>query len=82
MNDRNTTDSWIHVETFDETHSWKQTWIFLGGAMVLFAFALLYEIDKDLRCKPNQASIDSQALISPNHSQGMLVADDSDILRG
>ena len=55
MNEKNTTDSWIHIETFNETHSWKQTWMFLGGAVVLFAFALLYEIDKGLHCKPSEA---------------------------
>jgi len=29
MNEKNTTDSWIHIETFNATHSWTQTWIFL-----------------------------------------------------
>tara|TARA_B100000073_G_C23262870_1_gene383150 strand:- start:128 stop:328 length:201 start_codon:yes stop_codon:yes gene_type:complete len=53
MNERDTTDSWIHIETFNATRSCKQTWMFLGGAVVLFAFALLYEIDKDLHCEPS-----------------------------
>ena len=82
MNEKNTTDSWIHIETFNETHSWKQTWMFLGGAMVLFAFALLYEIDKDLHCKPKQASINSQVLTSPSPSQGKAITINSDILPG
>ena len=59
MSDKNTTQSWIHIEKFSETHSWGQTWMFLGGAVVVFAFALLYEIDKDLRCKTEQALINS-----------------------
>ena len=59
MNDSKTTDSWIHIEQFSEKHSWRQTWIFLGGAVVVFAFALLYEIDKDLNCKSEQVSINS-----------------------
>ena len=69
MNDKITTQSWIHVEKFSETHSWKQTWMYLGGAVVVFAFALLYEIDKDLRCKNEQALINSFTQARPNHSQ-------------
>ena len=69
MNDKSTTQSWIHVEKSSETHSWKQTWMFLGGAVVVFAFALLYEIDKDLRCKNEQALINSFTQARPNHSQ-------------
>ena len=82
MNGKNRTESWIHIETFSETHSWKQTWMFLGGAMVLFAFALLYEIDKDLQCKPKQASINSQVLTSPSPSQGKVAMINPDILQG
>ena len=82
MNERNTTGSWIHIETFNETHSWKQTWMFLGGAVVLFAFALIYEIDKDLQCKPKQASINSQVLTSPSPSQGKVAMINPDILQG
>jgi len=82
MNKKIRTDSWIHIETFNETHSWKQTWMFLGGAMVLFAFALLYEIDKDFHCKPKQASINSQILTSPSRSQGKAITINSDILPG
>ena len=82
MNGKNRTESWIHIETFSETHSWKQTWMFLGGAMVLFAFALLYEIDKDLRCKNNQTAINSQILTSPSLSQGKVVTINSEILPG
>ena len=82
MNGKNRTESWIHIETFSETHSWKQTWMFLGGAMVLFAFALLYEFDKDLRCKNNQTTINSQILTSPSPSQGKVVTINSDILLG
>ena len=44
------THSWIDIEPFNQDHSWKQTWIFIGGAMVLFLFALLYEIDKNIDC--------------------------------
>ena len=69
MNDKITTQSWIHVEKFSETHSWKQTWMFLGGAVVVFAFALLYEIDKDLSCKNEQALINSFTQARPNHSE-------------
>ena len=43
--------------------------MFLGGAVVVFAFALLYEIDKDLRCKNEQALINSFTQARPNHSQ-------------
>ena len=82
MNEKNTTDSWIHLETFNETHSWKQTWMFLGGAMVMLAFALLYEIDKDLHCKPKQASITSQVLTTPSPSQGEVITINSDIVLG
>ena len=82
MSEKNTTDSWIHIETFNESHSWKQTWMFLGGAMVLFAFALLYEFDKDLRCKNNQTTINSQILTSPSLSQGKIVTINSEILPG
>ena len=57
MNGRNPKKSWIHIESFSESHSWKQTWMFLGGAAVVFAFALLYEIDKDMRCNPAEAAI-------------------------
>ena len=59
MNDRNKPDSWIHIEPFNEHHSWKQTWFVLGGAFMVFALALLYDIDKDLRCKPAQSSLNS-----------------------
>ena len=82
MSEKNTTDSWIHIETFNETHSWKQTWMFLGGAMVLFAFALLYEIDKGLHCKPSEASTNSQILTSPSPTQDRLTTINSDILLG
>ena len=82
MIEKKTTDSWIHIETFNETHSWKQTWMFLGGAMVLFAFALLYEIDKDLHCKPKQASITPQVLTTPSPSQGEVITINSDIVLG
>ena len=82
MNEKNTTDSWIHIETFNETHSWKQTWMFLGGAMVMLAFALLYEIDKDLHCNPKQASITSQVLTTPSPSQGEVITINSDIVLG
>ena len=81
MIEKKTTDSWIHIETFNETHSWKQTWIFLGGAVLLFAFALLYEIDKDLRCKSNQAAINSPILTSPSPSQGKVAMINPDILQ-
>ena len=57
MNGRNPKKSWIHIESFSESHSWKQTWMFLGGAAAVFAFALLYEIDKDMRCNPAEAAI-------------------------
>ena len=43
--------------------------MFLGGAVVVFAFALLYEIDKDLRCKTEQALINSFTQASPKRSQ-------------
>ena len=69
MSDKNTTQSWIHIEKFSETHSWGQTWMFLGGAVVVFAFTLLYEIDKDLRCKTEQALINSFTQASPKRSQ-------------
>ena len=69
MNDSNITDSWIHIEQFSETHSWRQTWKFLGGAVVVFAFALLYEIDKDLSCKSDLVSIKSLAQTSAEPSQ-------------
>ena len=82
MNEKNTTDSWIHIETFNETHSWKQTWMFLGGAMVLFAFALLYEIDKDLHCKPSEASTNSQILPSPSPTEDRLTTSNANILLG
>ena len=57
MNGRNPKKSWIHIESFSESHSWKQTWMFLGGAAAEFAFALLYEIDKVIRCNPAEAAI-------------------------
>ena len=79
MNEKNTTDSWIHIETFNATHSWTQTWMFLGGAVMLFAFALLYEIDKDLHCRPNQASSNSQILTSTAFSQERLITITPDI---
>ena len=82
MIEKKTTDSWIHIETFNETHSWKQTWIFLGSAVVMFAFALLYEIDKDLRCKNNQTAINSQILTSPRLSQGKVLTINLKILPG
>ena len=69
MNDQNTKKSWIHIETFSGSHSWKQTWMFLGGAVVVFAFALLYKIDKDLRCKPEQAAINHVLLVSEQSVQ-------------
>ena len=50
MNKAKKTQSWIDVEPFNQDHSWKQTWIFIGGAVVLFLFALLYEIDKNIDC--------------------------------
>ena len=56
--------------------------MFLGGAMVLFAFALLYEFDKDLRCKNNQTTINSQILTSPSLSKGKVVTINSEILPG
>ncbi|QNI58673.1 hypothetical protein SynBIOSU31_01804 [Synechococcus sp. BIOS-U3-1] len=43
--------------------------MFLGGAVVVFAFALLYEIDKDLSCKNEQALIKSFTQERPNHSE-------------
>ena len=81
MNDSNTTDSWIHIEKFSETHSWRQTWIFLGGAVVVFAFALLYEIDKDLRCKSDQVSINSLTHTKRGTSQRPRQAINSPILQ-
>ena len=74
MNDRQERESWIHVETSSQPHSWKQTWMFLGGAAVVFAFALLYEIDKDLQCQPDQASSDSWSQAIPCRSLPMLGA--------
>ena len=69
MSDQNPKKSWIHIESFNDSHSWKQTWMFLGGAVVVFAFALLYEIDKDLRCKPEQAAINPVLLVSEQSVQ-------------
>ena len=69
MNDRNKPDSWIHIEPFNEHHSWKQTWFVLGGAFMVFALALLYDIDKDMRCKPDQASVNSLTHTSPDTSK-------------
>jgi|TARA_Y100000287_G_scaffold174266_1_gene162961 hypothetical protein len=74
MNDKQERESWIHVETSSQPHSWKQTWMFLGGAAVVFAFALLYEIDKDLQCQPDQASSDSWSQAIPGRSLPMLRA--------
>ena len=68
MNDQNTKKSWIHIETFSGSHSWKQTWMFLGGAVVVFAFALLYEIDKDLRCKPVKTAANPVTFVSEQSS--------------
>ena len=82
MNEKNRTNSWIHIETFNETHSWKQTWMFLGGAVVLLAFALLYEIDKGLHCKPSEASTNSQILTSPSPTEDRLTTINSNILLG
>jgi len=58
--------------------------MFLGGAMVLFAFALPYEIDKGLHCKPSEASTNSQILPSPSSisTQYRLTTINSDILLG
>ncbi len=74
MNDRNKPDSWIHIEPFNEHHSWKQTWLVLGGAFMVFALALLYDIDKDMRCKPDQASVNSLTHTSPDTSKHMNTA--------
>tara|TARA_B100000073_G_scaffold4581_1_gene3709 strand:- start:1556 stop:1771 length:216 start_codon:yes stop_codon:yes gene_type:complete len=63
MNDKKKHDSWIHIEKFNQTHSWRQTWIFLGATIAVFAFALLYKIDNDQRCKPAQAFSDSSQSI-------------------
>ncbi len=82
MNEINTTDSWIHIEQFSQTHSWRQTWIFLGGAVVMFAFALLYEIDKDLSCKTDQVSIHQLTHTNAEPSQRMHIAIHSAFLLG
>ena len=69
MRDQSSKKSWIQIESFNDSHSWKQTWMLLGGAFVVFAFALLYEIDKDLRCKPEQAAINSVLFTSQKSVQ-------------
>ena len=69
MDDQSSKKSWIHIESFNDSHSWKQTWMLLGGTVVVFAFDLLYELDKDLRCKPEQAAINPVLLVSEQSVQ-------------
>ena len=71
MDDQSSKKSWIHIESFNDSHSWKQTWMLLGGTVVVFAFALLYELDKDLRCKPEQAAINSVLFTSQKSLQSL-----------
>ena len=56
MNKTKETRSWLDIEPFNQDHSWKQTWVFIGGALVLFIFALLYEIDKNIDCNDPKVS--------------------------
>jgi hypothetical protein len=70
------------LETSSQPHSWKQTWMFLGSAAVVFAFALLYEIDKDLQCQSDQASSDSWSQAIPGRSLPRIRAIESRKLPG
>jgi len=76
MNDKQERESWIHVETSSQPHSWKQTWMFLGGAAVVFAFALLYEIDKDLQYPGSRL----KRLMVSSHSRPLLTNAQSDCI--
>ena len=69
MDDQSPKKSWIHIESFNDSHSWKQTWMLLGGTVVVFAFALLYELDKDLRCKPEQVASNAVLLVTEQSAQ-------------